>query len=84
MANFFFSTLLGKSVLTGLLIGVLVVWWQIDRSNQREIGALTERVTTRDEAYGNVDKASEVRALAERRARGERLRGVLRDPYAED
>lgn len=82
MLEFLFTKTLGKLVASLALIGALFGWWQWDRAHQRQVGALKERVEQAEREHADIERADEVRRASER-ARAERLRGVVADPYAE-
>lgn len=76
-----FDGVLGRLVAAGVALGVLVGWWQLDRYSQRQAGAAAEKLRTERAAHAEVETADSVRADAEARARGERVRDARRDPY---
>jgi hypothetical protein len=81
LLEFFFDRVLGRLVGAGIGLAVLVGWWQLDRHQQRQIGAAAERQKQERVAHAEVEQAESVRADADAAARGQRVRNVQRDPY---
>lgn len=73
----FLDSGLGKCVVGAVIIAALIGIWQLDRLNQRHIGAINERAATERTNNAAVKKADAIGA----RSRDPRYTG-MRDPYA--
>lgn len=73
----FLESGLGKAVVGAVIIAALFGIWQLDRANQRHVGAINERIATEKANDAAVKRADQIGA----RSRDPSVRGV-RDPYA--
>ncbi len=74
MLTFLFERTAGKAVSLFALAAALFGWWQLDRLQQRNLGAANERAEANEKAGELVDKGHAARDGVDERTALDRLR----------
>jgi hypothetical protein len=79
IGKFIFETVGGKVLLSGIGVIALVVWWQVERAGQRQVGRLEQKLETEKTNAKVVKRAAGVRSAVTDRG----VQGRI-DPFAVD